>query len=333
MASASSASGAARAAVALSLLSQTVRAGLYPGLSTANHTCALAEPVLSCSPGAANPDKVDTCCVETYGGLVLQTQYWNTYTGLEKQGQLLPENSWTIHGLWPDYCDGTYTQYCDLSRQYDPEPYPNTTTGTPAGTPVPPYKGESIEEFVKPFGKYDLLAYMKKFWIGLNQADWILWAHEFSKHATCFSTFDVECYGPLYRKNEDLVDYLETTVAYFKTLPTWRWLACEGIHPSNTTAYSLVDLQAALKKKYGVLPYIGCSGPKYNTTAAGAGSADNGGTVLTELWYYMHVNGRPQDGSRVPVAADANGGRASNCAKAEGAVWYYERTAGSEWKA
>lgn len=170
-----------------------------------------------------------------------------------------------------------------------------------------------------------------RFWIGLNQSDWILWAHEFSKHATCFSTFDVECYGPLYRKNEDLVDFLETVVSYFETLPTWRWLACKGIHPSNSTAYSLADIQGALAQKYGVLPYVGCSGPKYNTTEAGKGSLDNGGTVLSEMWYYMHVAGRPQDGRRVPVAADVNGGKASNCAKAAGAVWYYERTAGSEW--
>ena len=53
--------------------------------------------------------------------------------------------------------------------------------------------------------------------------------------------------------------------------------------------------------------------------------------MLTEMWYYMYVAGRPQDGRRVPVAADVNGGKTSNCAKAEGAVWYYERTAGSEW--
>lgn len=48
------------------------------------------------------------------------------------------------------------------SRQYDPAPSPNTTTGTPRGTPVPPYKGPSISTFLKPFGKLDLLAYMNK---------------------------------------------------------------------------------------------------------------------------------------------------------------------------
>ena len=104
MASSHFSAAAAAAVVSVSMLAQTAYAGLYPGLSTANHTCALADPVLSCSKGAADPAKVDTCCVETYGGLLLQTQFWNTYTGLEAEGQLLPPNSWTIHGLWPGTC-------------------------------------------------------------------------------------------------------------------------------------------------------------------------------------------------------------------------------------
>lgn len=44
----------------------------------------------------------------------MSTQFWSTYTGLESVGQVLPKESWTLHGLWPDFCDGSYTQYCDL---------------------------------------------------------------------------------------------------------------------------------------------------------------------------------------------------------------------------
>lgn len=43
---------------------------------------------------------------------MLQTQFWDTapVTG--------PTTSWTVHGLWPDHCDGTFDASCDSTR-YD----------------------------------------------------------------------------------------------------------------------------------------------------------------------------------------------------------------------
>ncbi|KAK3939804.1 ribonuclease T2 [Diplogelasinospora grovesii] len=308
----------------------TAMAGLYPGESNLNHTCALVKPELSCSAGAQH-SLTDSCCVETYGGLVLSTQFWDTYTGYESSGQLLPKNSWTLHGLWPDFCNGSYTQYCDLKRQYDPLPSPNTTNGKPDGVPVPKYTGPGIGTFLAPFGKYDLLAWMNKFWIAQGQPNSDFWGHEFSKHATCFSTFDVECYGPQYREHEEVVDFFETAVTYFQRLPTWAWLSAGNIRPSNTTAYTFSDIQSALNTGFGAVPYIGCSGPRYNATAEGEGSLDNGYTRLTEVWYYHHVYGAPQRAQGLlPVNASINGGSVTNCAKAKDAVWYYKRGQGSE---
>ncbi|KAI6785149.1 Ribonuclease Trv-like protein [Emericellopsis cladophorae] len=313
--------------IAVAALVCVAAAGLYPGITNENHTCALSDPILSCSD-KADPNKVDTCCTETFGGLVLLTQYWNTHTGLEDQNQLLPQRSWTIHGLWPDFCNGSYTQYCDLSRQYDPLPYPNTTTGTPDGTPVVPYDGEPISKWFEPNGKADLMEYMEKYWPGLDQASWILWAHEYSKHATCFSTFQTECYGPNMHVLDDLWDYFETTIAYFRTLPSWGWLATHGIIPSNSTPYTLGNIQEALTQGFGELPFVGCAGPRYNETEAGKGSMDSGRTELNEIWYYYHVFGAPQraQGLRVPVIDSF----VTTCAKAENAIKYYERAKGSE---
>ena len=79
-----------------------VSAQLYPGQSKNNHSCVLVPDYRSCSP-EANHLTVDSCCVETYGGLLLSTQFWDVYTGYESEGQLLPEKNWTIHGLWPDF--------------------------------------------------------------------------------------------------------------------------------------------------------------------------------------------------------------------------------------
>jgi ribonuclease T2 len=97
---------------ATALLSGTVNAVLYSGLSPLNHTCQLQKPVLSCSKAAdalGAYKGLDSCCTETFGGLALATQFWSTYTGLESKGQLLPPNSWALHGLWPDFCNGILT--------------------------------------------------------------------------------------------------------------------------------------------------------------------------------------------------------------------------------
>jgi ribonuclease T2 len=195
---------------------------------------------------------------------------------------------------------------------------------------VPPYKGPSISTFIESFGKYDLLSYMKKYWPSRGEPSSHLWEHEFSKHATCFSNFDLPCYGPKYKKHEEVIEYFETTIAFYRQLPTYSWLHSSGIVPSNTTTYTLSSLQSALTKGFGALPYIGCSGPRFNETTAGNGTTDNGRTVVGEVWYYYHTLGRVQNTKGVPVNADVNGGSVSSCAKAKGALRYAERSVESE---
>jgi ribonuclease T2 len=84
--------------------------------------------------------------------LFLSTQFWDAYTGLEGKRQKLPDNKWTLHGLWPDFCNGSFTQYCDLNRQYDPSP-PNS---------VPKYTGPAVDTFLAALGKLDLIDWMNK---------------------------------------------------------------------------------------------------------------------------------------------------------------------------
>ena len=176
----------------------------------------------------------------------------------------------------------------------------------------------------------------QRHWTGQNQPSAVLWAHEYSKHATCFSTFGRACYSSAGAPpHADVADYFATTAAYHARLPTWAWLAARGIRPSNTTAYSLADVQDALAAGLAapapVVPYVGCSGPRYNETQGrGPGADDPGFTVISEVWYYYHVYGRVQEGRAVPVGADVAGGRLSNCAAAPGALRYPERTTGSE---
>jgi ribonuclease T2 len=87
----------------------------------------------------------------------------------------------------------------------------------------------------------------------------------------------VKCYGPDYKKHQDIVDFVQAVIRAFKMFPTYDFLASAGIVPSNTTAYKLADIQGAIYRQTGALPYLGCAGKNH--------------TVLDEVWYYgQHVS-------------------------------------------
>ncbi|KAG8822465.1 ribonuclease T2-like [Serendipita sp. 399] len=239
-------------------------------------------PQLSCQNTTT---ATNTCCTPTPGGLLVHTQFWDTYTGLESEGQILPKNNWTIHGLWPDNCDGTFESYCDFSRQYDERPSPATINGKK----VPPYSGPSVDTFITD---------------GSSNAHF--WAHEFSKHGTCFSTFDKKCYSD-YKEHEDVINFFDTVSRTFLKYPTYTWLEQAQIVPSNSTTYKLSDIEAALREGSGATPYLGCKGKR-----------------LSEVWYYSHAKGQVQDVDFVPVETITK----SKCPN--DGIQYPQRTQGSE---
>ena len=70
------------------------------------------------------------------------------------------------------------------------------------------------------FGADDLLDYMNTYWKNQGNSDEELWEHEWETHGTCISTFKTNCYSG-YQKGEELVQFYNTTVNLFKTLPTY----------------------------------------------------------------------------------------------------------------
>jgi ribonuclease T2 len=112
-----------------------------------------------------------------------------------------PEQPWTIHGLWPDFCDGTYPAYCDAAREY----------------PSPVAVLESA-------GKHKLLRYIRKYW-EINTRDGVddeaFWKYEFDKHGTCMSTLEPKCYGNGYREGMKEAGYFEATWSLFERLDSF----------------------------------------------------------------------------------------------------------------
>lgn len=175
-----------------------------PGQST-SASCPNAQ--LSCSSGATI---TNYCCFNYPGGLLLQTQFWDTNppTG--------PSDSWTIHGLWsvhlwllqiifpidpfsrPDNCDGTYEANCDPAREYT-----------------------NIRQIISDAGATDLLSYMNTYWKDYQGDDNSFWSHEWGKHGTCISTLETSCYTN-YVAKEEVVAYFQKAVDLFKTLPSYQ---------------------------------------------------------------------------------------------------------------
>ncbi|KAF9041793.1 ribonuclease T2 [Hymenopellis radicata] len=204
----------------------------------------------------------DLCCFEYPGGLLVQPQFWDTdpSTG--------PSDSWTIHGLWPDHCDSTYDQSCDSSRAYT-----------------------DIAGLLNDNGASSTLSYMQTYWVDINGDDESFWEHEWAKHGTCMSTLETDCLPSGSAKGAEAVAYFETAVKLFKTLPTYEWLANQGITPSSSATYTLSALTSALKTASGgYTPALDCDGSNLN-----------------QIYWYFHLKGSVIDGTFVPISAPEAG--------------------------
>ncbi|KAI0783293.1 ribonuclease T2 [Abortiporus biennis] len=209
--------------------------------------------------------QTDLCCFESPGGLLLQTQFWDTNptTG--------PSNSWTIHGLWPDNCDGTFSENCDSSRDYT-----------------------NIAGLLTAQGASSTLSFMQEFWVDINGQNEQFWEHEWSTHGTCYSTLERSCLPSGSATGAEAVAFFNTVVALFKTLPTYTFLANAGITPSSSATYTLSQITSAIKSATGFTPALDCDG-----------------SAINQISYYFNLKGSLIDGSFVAIDAPKKGSCAS----------------------
>lgn len=202
----------------------------------------------------------NSCCFESPGGLFAQTQFWDYKPAVGAS------DKFTLHGLWPDKCDGTWEQFCDSSLNIK--------------------KGDLEDIIVGQFGDKTLMQQIKDNWNNLGGDDESLWVHEFNKHATCVKTIRPECYGSSGKKNQNVYDYFKKAVALYNKYPTYEFLKAKGIVPSLTESYTFEQVSEALIEGVGT-PNVFFKCDRNN--------------ALQEVWYYHYLKGPLSSGEFVPI--------------------------------
>lgn len=199
---------------------------------------------------------------------MLQTQFWDYYPPIGAN------DSFTLHGLWPDNCDGTYEQFCDSSLDIS--------------------KGEVKKILVDQYKDTQLFEKIQKVWKNFNGDDESLWVHEFNKHATCIKTIRPKCYGSLFQNDQNIYDFFKVAVGLYEKYPTFDFLQEKGITPSNEKTYTKQEISDALSSNFdGHEVYFKCN--KYQ--------------ALQEVWYFHHLRGSLLSEDFVPIPAMVR----SNC--------------------
>ncbi|KAI0875507.1 ribonuclease Trv [Hypoxylon argillaceum] len=226
-------------------------------------SCPLDGPI-SCN----NQSATDSCCFIHPGGRLLLTQFWDEEVHVGGG-----EEDWTLHGLWPDLCDGSYDQFCGMTPRFN-----------------------NITDVLKHYDQGELVESMNRYWIASYGTNEHLWAHEYNKHGTCINTLAPSCYGEAYTPGVEVVDYFVRAFGLFQMLDTYRALERVGIEPHPSKTYALADVEAALEEFSGSRVILKCSRRG----------------VLHEAWYVWFVKGSLQSGQLVP-ARDSFKGDHSNC--------------------
>ncbi|KAI0997457.1 hypothetical protein K3495_g10730 [Podosphaera aphanis] len=193
-------------------------------------TCPINSPI-SCHNSTVIPD---SCCFIYPGGHLLSTQFWDTNPAVG------PADSWTLHGLWPDLCDGSYPQYCSAAPTYY-----NITSIISASSA-------------------ELYDFMTTYWLPDRGSAEHFWQHEWNKHGTCINTLAPSCYAAGYKAGDEVVDFFQRAVDLFKQLNSYDALASADILPSYSKTYTASAIQDALQNLTGNSVVIGCRGNQLN---------------------------------------------------------------------
>ncbi|KAI1302369.1 Ribonuclease DdI [Halotydeus destructor] len=172
--------------------------------------------------GSDNSIEAAPCPIQNFDYLLLAIR-WAPSDCHSTKSKCVPKvpQSWLIHGLWPNYWDGSWPQFCC-----------NTD----------PFNVDNVKSL-----ENDLLAKWANLLKG-KSAD-SLWAHEWDKHGTCSA------------QSKKLVGekaYFSSTLNLFATLPVADWFSAANIVPSEDAKYTEAEATAAITKHFPNVVELAC---------------------------------------------------------------------------
>ncbi|KAF8408107.1 hypothetical protein HHK36_007249 [Tetracentron sinense] len=130
-----------------------------------------------------------------------------------------PESDFSIHGLWPNYKDGSYPSNCDPDSGFDLSEISDLTTRMQGSWPSLACPSSDNMKF---------------------------WSHEWNKHGTCSES--------VLNQHE----YFEAALNLQKKVDLLQILKSAGIQP-NGRFYSLKSIEEAIEEATGHTPGIQCN--------------------------------------------------------------------------
>jgi ribonuclease T2 len=161
-------------------------------------------------PQQTNYQVKDDCPVQPFDYLLLVFR-WAPSVCLAGPCVANYPQQWVIHGLWPNFWDGSWPQFCCKPDKFDVK------------------KVKAIEP--------QLLANWPNL-LPKKSAD-SLWAHEWEKHGTC-STQSKKLVGEM--------NYFNSTLTLYNGYPVQKWLADAGINPNNGTVITESNFLSVIRK-------------------------------------------------------------------------------------
>ncbi|AMD22732.1 HHL038Cp [Eremothecium sinecaudum] len=247
--------------------------------------CPLDSPIVCVDKTVGDQDD---CCSESRTGLLLLSQQW-----LDHSIDGGPKDSFTIHGLWPDRCDGTHEIFCS----------PSQNVHDVRSILMDPM----FEDSSYPISGRALLDILNTHW-GSLVAKGSLWVHEYNKHGLCLSTISPKCLfsdekslSEDARRKESVYHYFRIAYNLFRRVDAYKVLVAANIVPSKDKTYTRQQILDALEADFGFKVSLKCDR-----------------RALTEVHYAYHPKGSILDEQFIPTDEV---GASTGCPKT-GIRWY-----------